>query len=146
MNILYIAFSCSPTNGSEDSVGWNIPSASSKYNKVYVITKESAKNVIDNYMKEHNDTDMKFFYVDIPDIYKKLFKGFLFSGRLNLFHKAALPLTAKICKEYDIDIIHQITPVEFRAIGNYGQIPNAKFVCGPVGGGRICAYRIVDIH
>lgn len=33
-------------------------------------------------------------------------------------------------------MIHQITPVEFRSLGNYGKIPNIRFVCGPLGGGE----------
>lgn len=144
MNILYIAFSCSPNNGSEDSVGWNIPLASSKTNNVFVLTKESARNSIQKCFGAHKDIHMKFFYVDIPAIYKKIFKGFLFSGRLNIFHKTAFPVAKRICKENNIDIVHQITPVEFRAIGNYGQIPNVKFVCGPVGG--ICTPRLMDIY
>ena len=28
------------------------------------------------------------------------------------------------------------TPIEFRAIGDYGKIANIKFVCGPLGGGE----------
>ncbi len=43
-----------------------------------------------------------------------------------------------ICKKEKIDIIHQITPVEFRSIGRYGEIPDVKFVCGPLGGGEYC--------
>lgn len=134
MNILYIAYSCSPIYGSEDSVGWNIPLASSESNNVFVITKIESRNSIDEYLKEHGNVSVRFFYVDIPRMYKKFFRGFLYSGLLNIFHREALSIARDICKEYGIDIIHQITPVEFRAIGNYWKIPNVKFVCGPLGG------------
>ena len=46
------------------------------------------------------------------------------------------PLAKKICADQKIDVIHQITPIEFRAIGDYGKIANTKFVCGPLGGGE----------
>lgn len=45
-------------------------------------------------------------------------------------NRRVLPLAKKICADQKIDIIHQITPIEFRAIGDYGKIANIKFVCG----------------
>mgnify|MGYP001622939106 CR=1 FL=1 len=136
MNILYIAYSCSPENGSEDKIGWCVPCESSKTNKVYVITKEEQRKPIEKYLRGHHLTNIKFYYVDIPNFYKNIFKGFMYSGRLNVWNKRAFPLVNRICKEKKIDIIHQITPIEFRAIGDYGKIKNVKFVCGPLGGGE----------
>ena len=44
MNVLYIAYSCEPFNGSEDQIGWNIPSVSDEIeNVVHVITKWNIK-------------------------------------------------------------------------------------------------------
>lgn len=136
MNILYIAYSCNPYQGSEDKIGWQIPWESSRWNQVYVITKEEQRPFVERYLKEHPRKNLHFFYVDIPSLFKKIYKGFFYSGRLNIWHRHALPVAKKICKENDISIIHQITPIEFRAIGNYGSIPGVKFVCGPVGGGE----------
>lgn len=136
MNILYIAYSCSPCHGSEDKIGWQIPWESAKRNQVFVITKEEQRPFVEGYLKEHPRKNMHFYYVDIPFGYKKIYKGFFYSGRLNIWHRRALPVAEKICREYGISVIHQITPVEFRAIGNYGSIPGVRFVCGPVGGGE----------
>ena len=49
MNILYIAYSCDPFNGSEDQIGWNIPFINSQdsENKIWVITKKEQKKNID---------------------------------------------------------------------------------------------------
>lgn len=136
MNILYIAYSCDPYRGSEDKIGWNVPIESAKTNHVYVITKEEQRQCIEAYMSTHKIDNIEFYYVDIPKFYKQIFKGFMYSGRLNIWHRCVFSLTKKICIEKHIDIIHQITPVEFRAIGNYGKIKGAKFVCGPLGGGE----------
>ena len=136
MNVLYIAYSCSPSHGSEDKIGWQIPWESSRWNQVYVITKEEQRPFVEAYLKEHPRQHLHFFYVDIPSVYKKIYKGCFYSGRLNIWHRRALPVAEKICREYGISVIHQITPVEFRAIGNYGSIPGVRFVCGPVGGGE----------
>lgn len=136
MNILYIAYSCSPYAGSEDKIGWSIPYESSKTNHVIVITKEEQRRDIENFLQQNQQTNMDVHYVDIPRIYKKLFKGFLYSGRLNVWQKRAFALAEQYCAQHPIDVIHQVTPVEFRAVGEYFRIPNVKFVCGPLGGGE----------
>ena len=138
MNILYIAYSCNPFAGSEDKIGWCVPYESSKTNtnKVYVITKEEQREPVEKYLRSHPLENIKFYYVDIPNFYKKIFKGFMYSGRLNVWNKRVFPLAKKICADQKIDVIHQITPIEFRAIGDYGKIANTKFVCGPLGGGE----------
>ena len=136
MNILYIAYSCNPFNGSEDKIGWNIPAKSAQYNNVYVITKEEHRENIEKYLKENPIKNLSFRYVDISPIYKKAFKGFLYSGRFSVWHKKAFRVAQEICSEHSIDIIHQITPIEFRSIGKYGKIDGIKFVCGPLGGGE----------
>lgn len=144
MNILYIAYSCDPNKGSEDKIGWNVPLMSAKSNNVYVITKEEQKIAIEKYLRENQVNNIRFYYIDIPKIYKKIFKGFMYSGRLNVWNRYALPLAKKICKEKSIQIIHQITPIEFRAIGNYGKIKDIKFVCGPLGGGEVIPSGLKD--
>ena len=136
MNILYIAYSCNPFAGSEDKIGWCVPYESSKTNKVYVITKEEQRAPVEKYLQSHPLENIKFYYVDIPNFYKKIFKGFMYSGRLNVWNRRVLPLAKKISADQKIDVIHQITPIEFRAIGDYGKIANIKFVCGPLGGGE----------
>ena len=119
MNILYIAYSCNPFAGSEDK-----------------ITKEEQREPVEKYLQSHPLENIKFYYIDIPNFYKKIFKGFMYSGRLNVWNRRVLPLAKKISADQKIDVIHQITPIEFRAIGDYGKIANIKFVCGPLGGGE----------
>lgn len=137
MNILYIAYSCNPYNGSEDKIGWNVPIESAKLNeKVYVVTKEEHREVISQYLKEHQINNIEFYFVDIPKVYKKIFSGFLYSGRLKIWNKRAFKIVRNLCSENKIDIIHQITPIEFRAIGDYEKIKGTKFIVGPIGGGE----------
>lgn len=136
MNILYIAYSCDPYEGSEDRIGWSVPFESAKTNCVYVITKEEQRTSVERFLRENPVKNIKFYFVDIPAFYKEIFKGFMYSGRLNIWNRHAFPLAQSICKEFAINIIHQITPIEFRAIGKYGKISDVKFVCGPLGGGE----------
>lgn len=140
MNIIYIAYSCNPFNGSEDQIGWNIPfinAQNNSENEIFVITKKEQRESIESYFRKNKITqsNIHFYYVDISEIYKNLFSGFLYSGRLNIWHAKALSVVKKICKYNKIDIIHQLTPIEFRAIGKYYKIKNIKYVVGPIGGG-----------
>lgn len=136
MNILYIACSCSPYHGSEDKIGWNIPLESAKYNKVFVITRESQRKYIEQYTNQHKVENISFYYVGLNPAWEKFLSLFPFTVRLNLWHRKSVLLAEEICRVEHIDVIHQITPIEFRSIGNYGKIPNVKFVCGPLGGGQ----------
>ena len=136
MNILYIAYSCSPYHGSEDKIGWNVPVECAKKHNVFVITKEEHRCNIEQSLEGTPIKNIKFFYVDIPSICKKIFFGPIYSGRLNIWNRRAFVLAKELCKQEHIDVIHQITPIEFRSIGDFGKIPDVKFVCGPVGGGE----------
>lgn len=144
MNILYIAYSCAPYKGSENKIGWNVSCESSKNNRVSVITKEEHREAIEGYMREHSNPNIHFYYVDIPNVYKYVCKGFLYSGRLNIWHKRAFKTAKSICARENIKIIHQITPIEFRSIGRYGEISNIKFVAGPLGGAESIPKGLIE--
>lgn len=135
MKLLYIAYSCSPVRGSEDRIGWMLPLTMAQHHEVSVLTREERRREIEAYCHDH-PVPVRFFYVDTPAASKELFRGSAYSLRLNLWHRRALPVAKELCSREGIDLIHQITPVEFRSIGDYGCVETAKFVCGPVGGGE----------
>lgn len=137
MKILYIAYSCNPYAGSEDKIGWNVPYAAAKAgHQVWIITKEEQREPVERFLEQEHVENLRVDYVDIPSIYKELYKGPLYSGRLNTWHRRAFPLAEKLCRENNIEVIHQIAPIEFRAIGPYKKIRGIKFICGPLGGGE----------
>lgn len=144
MNILYVSYSCSPYAGSEDRIGWSVPLESARSNRVHVITKEEQREPIERYLSTHPLDAVSFHYVDIPNGYKRLFRGPLYSGRLMVWNRRALAVARRICSSEGIDLIHQVAPVEFRAIGDYGSIGSAKFVCGPVGGAEYIPQGLED--
>ena len=73
MNVLYIAYSCSPYHGSEDKIGWNVPAESAKYNNVFVITKEEQRCYVEKYLRDNPIPNIKFYYVDNGE-YNKFFR------------------------------------------------------------------------
>ena len=136
MNILYIACSCSPYHGSEDKIGWNIPLESAKQNRVFVITRDSQRKYVEKFTNHNAVENLSFYYVSLNPAWERVLCLFPYSVRLNLWNRKALKLAQALCRTENISVIHQITPVEFRSIGNYGKIQNVKFVCGPVAGGQ----------
>lgn len=136
MNILYIACSCSPYHGSEDKIGWSVPIQSAEKNRVFVITRESQRGYIEDYLAKNPTENIYFYYIDVPAYLYKLARGFAFTILLHAWNKRAMRLAEAICRKENIEIIHQITPVEFRSIGDYWKIPNVKYVCGPIAGGQ----------
>jgi len=135
MKILYIAYSCAPDRGSENRIGWMLPLTMSRHYQVFVITKSQYRREITEYCARHPQVRVQFFYVDVPAANAAL-RGPLYSLQLNLWHRRAVKLAAQLCRREGITRIHQITPVEFRSIGDYGSIPDVRFFCGPVGGGE----------
>lgn len=149
MNIVYVAYCCAPYNGSEASIGWEIPLNASRNNKVFLVTVPESKPFIDRYYAEtmgggQASSKLIIKYVDIPKKYKDIFRGPLYTFRLNIWHQEAARLIGEICRENSIDVIHQITPVEFRSIGPYDRIKGVKFICGPVGGGEYAPAPLND--
>ena len=137
MRICYIAYSCSPYRGSEDGIGWSAPLEMSKRADVTVITKVEQKSDIERYEAEVGlPASLSIRYCDISTRYKQLYKGSLQSGRLQLWVNEAAKLVKDINSKNPFDVVHQITPVEFRAIGYY-RLPNCRVVIGPLGGAEV---------
>ncbi len=151
MKVLYVAYSCLPNKGSEEKIGWNIPMESAKTNEVIVVTKEEHRPVIEKYVTEHKINNPRFYFVDIPKFHKKIWKGSAYSIRLNIWHKRAFPVVKALCEQEGVEIVHQVTPIEFRSVGPYHKIPNTRFVCGPMGGGEhipagLRKYALSNMH
>lgn len=138
MKILYIAYSCSPVYGSEDTIGWNIPmQAAQRGNDVYVIVRSGLKSAIEKWLANNpNKNTPHFFFVETSTFLEKIAKGPLYTLRLFEFAKRAYKIAWDLNETVQLDVIHQITPVEFRSIGDYGAIPNVKYIIGPIAGGQ----------
>ena len=72
MNILLSAYACNPNKGSESSVGWNWAKNLSKYNTIYVITREYNRSDIEGNLSDE-DKNLKFIYFDLPKKYDWFF-------------------------------------------------------------------------
>lgn len=136
MRILYVALSCGPNLGSEDAIGWYLPIAATRAgHDVTVLTREDKREEIQTFIESHPaQIYPRFVYAPLGKL-AGFCKGPLYSVRAILWCRSIRPLLERICAETPFDIIHQITPVEFRALADYSGL-NARTVVGPVGGGE----------
>lgn len=140
MNILFIAMSCGPLRGSEDAIGWNLPIAMhEKGHNVFVLTREDKKEEIEDYLSTHSDySGPNYIYVPQTKI-EKLLNGPFVSAKVMSWCRRVSKMIPKICVDYKIDVIHQITPIEFRSIIDlslFSKTAASKPVAaiGPLGG------------
>ena len=135
MRILYIALSCGPNLGSEDAVGWNIPLEALRFgHDVTVLTRSDKRKEIEGYIAKNPDISYpKFIYRELPRL-ATYCKGPLYSIRAKMWCTAISRELPALCQKLHFDVVHQITPVEFRSIVDMAEIYSLKVV-GPMGGG-----------
>lgn len=147
MKILYVALSCGPNLGSEDAIGWNLPLEVSRIgHDVTVLTREDKRTEIEEYISKHpEDRYPTYKYVPLSKT-AALCKGPLYSLRALIWCRSASKFVKHIASLEHFDVIHQITPVEFRAIldlreGGGKVLKNA----GPRWRGRVCAKTAISL-
>lgn len=136
-NVLVCAYSCEPGFSSEREIGWKWSNLIAQNNKVYVLTRLSNKNTIDDFLKENPiDNNLNFIYYDLPNWAKKWKKGekglYLY---YTLWQYGAYRKCKRLHKKIEFDIVHYIT-FGSMLLPHFMALMPTKFVLGPVGGGE----------
>lgn len=142
--ILVCAYSCEPGFSSEQEIGWKWSNLLSEFNDVFVLTRLSNREVIeDHILKSKIDSDIQFIYYDLPDWAKKWKKGerglYLY---YTLWQWGAFLKARRINRTENFDIVHYLT---FGSIllPNFMSLMPTKFILGPVGGGEIIPLKFL---
>lgn len=133
--IFVSAYACEPGLGSEIGVGWHWVLEMSKYYDLWVLTRESNRERIENWRANHPDSpDIKFIYFDLPKWARKWKKGLRgVRTYYNLWTRLSNPLVKKTMKENDIKVFHHVTYGNaLWQVSKYGSAQN--FIWGPIGG------------
>ncbi len=75
LNILISAYACEPYRGSEPGVGWNLSLELSKHCDVTVITRSNNRPIIEKYLNDNPQENIKFIYYEIPKLLSWWKKG-----------------------------------------------------------------------
>jgi glycosyltransferase involved in cell wall biosynthesis len=133
LNILLSAFRCEPGKGGEPGVGWNFAKNMATYHNVWVLTRKSHKNLIDESLLKEPIKNLLFIYYDIPNsviINEKKLGEQAYYILWQIFARSAYK---KVSKIVNFDLIHHVTFNQYRSpsIGFFTEKP---FIMGPIGG------------
>ena len=133
--IFVSAYACEPNQGSEIGVGWHWILEMSKYFDLWVLTRKSNQDSIEQWLAKNPDTnEIHFVYYDLPDklrFWKKGMRGV--RTYYNIWQSRTNKIVKKTMIENDIKIYHLLTygNALWKA-SKYGM--TQKFIWGPTGG------------
>lgn len=132
--ILYIAMSCGPNRGSEDAIGWNLPLAMSRRgNDVFVLTRADKREEIETYLAAHPDECGPEYLYEAQTPLELKMNGPLVSVKVASWCRRISKKLPGIVDAHRIEVVHQITPIEFRAVID-ADLDNVAMFLGPIGG------------
>ena len=133
--IFVSAYACEPGKGSEIGVGWHWILAMSNRFELWVMTRKSNKDGIEQWLQKNPDySKIHFLYFDLPEKYTKWKKGMKGVRRYYyLWQKKSNQLVRKTMQENQIEIYHLLTYGNaLWPASSYGM--KQKFLWGPIGG------------
>jgi glycosyltransferase involved in cell wall biosynthesis len=125
MKILLSAYSCLPTDGSEQAIGWNWAQCiAAKGHDVVVMTRAL------------NRPRIQFVYYDLPRAFQKLYELPLGNyAYYTLWQYSAAKLACSLHRAERFDCVQHITWASIRVPSWMGRL-GIPFIFGPVGGGE----------
>lgn len=135
MKILYSAFECNPSIGSDAYVGWSWAKQISQMHETHVLTSANNKDAIEQW-KQKYDLKAEFHYISLPKGLRVLLKGrFGYFTSYLLWQWYAYRYARSLHKKVHFDIVHHISIADFRVIGLLWKL-GVPYIFGPVGGGQ----------
>lgn len=135
LKIFVSSYACEPNLGSEIGVGWHWVLEMNKYFELWVLTRQSNKRHIEDWLRENpQEHEIHWLYYDTP-YWMRWWKKGLRGVRLYymLWQQMADSIVKKTMKENNIKIFHLLTYGNaLWPISNFGQ--KQFFIWGPVGG------------
>ena len=133
--IFVSAYACEPGLGSEIGVGWHWVLEMSKNFELWVLTRKSNQDNIENWMSEQDEQyDIHFVYFDLPKALRFWKRG-MHGVRTyyTLWQKLTNRIVKQVMQENDIKIYHLLTYGNaLWPASNYGM--KQIFIWGPTGG------------
>lgn len=129
MNVVVIAYSCSPGEGSEPGIGWNyVSELSRKHINLTVITRKNNREKI----QKEGLKRVNFIYHDLGSVPLRLKKSIPFGLHIyiRLWQKSVYK---NIVNNLNVDLVHHLNLVAFWNIPPYRLLECSKFIWGPVG-------------
>lgn len=135
--VLLSAYACKPGRGSEPGVGWNAACEMARHHDVWVLTRTSNREAIEEHRSEHAlPPGLRFVYHDFwalsddwnRDEGKLTSEAHYYTWQVSAYFKAR-----RLHREVGFDLAHHITYIRYWTPSLMALLP-IPFVLGPVGG------------
>lgn len=151
LNVVVCAFACSPYQGSEDGVGWNIVSRLGKHHNVTVLYGDCGgddrrKREVDRWLAQHGAIPgVRFCYIAPTKFGKGLLNiahygkqwcpplVFVYYYSYRSWLRQACRFALQLHQQHPYDIAHQLTYISYREPGYLWRL-TIPFVWGPIAG------------
>jgi len=133
MKLLLSAYACEPGLGSEPGVGWNWVHQAARHGEVWVLTRTSNQEAIEDHQRTHPQPNIHFEYLDLPDwarFWKKGRKGI--HTYYYLWQTMAARRARKLHKSIGFDWVQHVTFVN-SWMPSFIWTSGAPFIWGPIG-------------
>lgn len=147
MRVLVSAYACSPSQGSEPSVGWGSISALSAHHDLDVLVDDRFREAIEDHARRHPHSSVSrrvtFHYLTRRRRFwlEKLWPPAYYSTYRE-WHRNAYELACGLISHEKFDLVHQLTMVGFREPGYLWKL-GVPFVWGPIGGMGLFPWRFL---
>lgn len=135
LRVLLSAYGCQPGKGSEFGVGWNHVMQSARFNDVWVITRSSHRNVIENELRVRPNSRIQWMYFDLPGCTRPWKHMFFIRLYYYIWQLGAYFVARGLHKKVQFDVAHHVTFVTYSSPTFLAFLP-IPFIWGPVGGGE----------
>lgn len=133
--LLLVAYCCSPDDGSEPAVGWNMARLAAEQFDVTVVVEEHKFSESINRWLETNGPIDNVTFVFVPE---KWWAHGMWSAGLGYvsyrwWHRRALAKATELHRQQPFDAVHLATIIGFREPGYWTEL-GVPFIWGPIGG------------
>ena len=145
MKVLACAYACNPSRGSEDGVGWGWVNAIAQHHHVWVLTAGYHRRDLEEALRSEPEKSRNLHFVYVKEkswhyrptppwigIENSIIKPIM-NWSYQLWLGDAFRLGARLHREIEFDLVHQLTYVGFRFPGHLWKL-DIPFVWGPIGG------------
>jgi glycosyltransferase involved in cell wall biosynthesis len=147
LRVLLLAAACTPSKSSESGLGWHRALGAAQFFDTWVICGHWDQADIQQYLRENGEIpSLHFCFVkrwwleDLLMLGRPLYEIHYLAH--NLWHRRAFRLAARLHRELNFALVHQVSRTGFREPGYLWKL-EAPFIWGPVGGTQNYPWRFL---
>lgn len=137
LKILVSAFAASPGRGSEHAVGWEWACSLARHYEVWVITRDTEKQEILEYLRHHENLQGSLHFAFVAwserSSHTSLLHHFIYRLRYVRWQRDCYALAINLHAQHKFDLAHHLNGTGFREPGLLWKL-DIPFVWGPIGG------------